>query len=133
MAEGGNESNNAHFRAQANSFEEIAFAEPFAGTNPTLHESNTAEDRTVGSSGAEKISGNDYRSATGQNHGTGLISSNASTAETVDDSDGASVASNIPRSDPRPDVATFRRRQAQMLPICILRTLFLQFETDVKN
>jgi hypothetical protein len=117
MTEGGNERHNLPFRAQSNSFEEITFAEPFADTN--VRESDTPEESTLHSNGVEKASGSDYRSATYQNHGIGLISSNASTVETVDESDRASVASTIPTSDSRPEIATFRRRQAQMLPICI--------------
>jgi hypothetical protein len=117
MTEGGNESHKLPFRVQSNSFEEITFAEPFADRN--VHESDTPEETTLYSNGVEKASGTDYRSAADQNHGIGVISSNASTVDTVDESDRASVASTIPTSDSRPEIATFRRRQAQMLPICI--------------
>ena len=112
------------FRVQSNSFEEIAFAEPFADTN--VREPDMPEETTLHSNGVEKASGSDYRFATDQNHGIGVISSNASTVETVDESDRASVASTIPTSDSRPEIATFRRRQAQMLPICIPPTLLPQ-------
>jgi len=45
---------------------------------------------------------------------------NASSCQpTIDDSDGDS-GSPIPTTDPRAETATFRQRQAQMLPICIL-------------
>jgi hypothetical protein len=121
MTEGGNESHKLPSRVQSNSFEEITFAEPFVDTN--VRESDTPEETTLHSNGVEKASGSDYRSATYQNHGIGVISSNASTVETVDESDRASVASTIPTSDSRPEIATFRRRQAQMLPICIPPTL----------
>jgi len=125
MTEGGNESHKLPFRVQSNSFEEIAFAEPFADTN--VREPDMPEETTLHSNGVEKASGSDYRFATDQNHGIGVISSNASTVETVDsESDRASVASTIPTSDSRPEIATFRRRQAQMLPICIPPTLLPQ-------
>jgi hypothetical protein len=119
MTEGRNSSHSPSFPAQTNSFEEITFAEPFANNNPDRYVSDTPEDQTVDLNGAEKISDDDdHRSANDQSHGTEFISSDASTIETVDDSDGPSVVTNIPTSDPRPEVATFRRRQAQMLPIC---------------
>jgi hypothetical protein len=42
-----------------------------------------------------------------------------SIGESDDEVDAASINSSIPTVDDRPEVATFRRRQAQMLPICI--------------
>jgi hypothetical protein len=62
-------------------------------------------------------SGKDVR-ATEERHDPGVPTSMVGNRnEPVDD--GSSINS-IPDNDPRPEVATFRLREAQMLPICIL-------------
>ena len=59
--------------------------------------------------------GNDVP-ATEKRHNPGVTSTVGDRNEPVDD--GSSINS-IPDNDPRPEVATFRLREAQMLSICI--------------
>jgi len=123
MTEHGNQSHMREFLTKGEMFEMgtlTASPDPDSIEAEADAEGENHSHQTEDGNGDEKLSDNDDPAI--EHHEVEAGSSHGSIIASVEESDAASTHSNFPTTDDRPEVATFRRRQAQMLPICILST-----------
>lgn len=103
-----NESHKPDFAAKEKGMEEINWDDPFPSARSVGESSYTQNAIT---SIPKEMGTQDELSSPGPENGSETTSMNDADEPTTD---------GIPRDDPRPEGATFRRRQVQMLPICTL-------------